>query len=271
MFDTGNPITHFGTPFRVGSTSYVYPADILPNVEKLAAAQDVDDIELILFEVDDDQNNIPSEAVIRQIDTLAHATGITFTVHLPLDLQLAADGSARHASLDKAQRVIERTHPLDPFAYVFHLDGAGLDQPGWVSRALGALEIAIKWVGKPELLAVENLESYPPTYLDPILAAVPISRTTDIGHFWKMGIDPLPYLERWLPRTRVIHLHGMAERDHHSLAVMSAVQVDPVAARLVAEYRGVVTLEVFDTADFFSSRAALLASVERVKNTQRDL
>ncbi|MCX7010033.1 MAG: hypothetical protein NTY53_22795 [Kiritimatiellaeota bacterium] len=34
--------------FRVGVTSYVYPADILPNVERLAGR--VDDVELVLFE-----------------------------------------------------------------------------------------------------------------------------------------------------------------------------------------------------------------------------
>ncbi len=37
--------------FRLGSTSYVYPDDILPNVRKLMSS--VDDIELVLFEVDD--------------------------------------------------------------------------------------------------------------------------------------------------------------------------------------------------------------------------
>ena len=37
--------------FRLGSTSYVYPDDILPNVGKLATV--VDDIELVLFKADD--------------------------------------------------------------------------------------------------------------------------------------------------------------------------------------------------------------------------
>ena len=45
-------IKHFDTTFRLGSTSYVYPDDILPNVQRLAQAGDVDDIELVLFEVE---------------------------------------------------------------------------------------------------------------------------------------------------------------------------------------------------------------------------
>jgi sugar phosphate isomerase/epimerase len=264
IFETLTTETHFKTPFRLGSTSYVYPDDILPNVEKLAEAGAVDDIELILFEVDDGPNNIPAEAIIQQIDQLARQANITYTVHLPLDLTLAADGSAQHESLVKAQRVIERTLPLDPFAFVFHLDGKGVEQPGWVDRSLRALEIVRQWIPDPARLAVENLENYPPDYLDPVLARAPISRTTDVGHWWKMGVNPLAYLPAWLPRTRVIHIHGMAERDHHSLALMPSEQLDPVVKCLLEHnYQGVVTLEVFETSDFFTSRAALLESLQR--------
>src|SRR5258706_3303262 len=117
-------VTRLGPPFRVGSTSYVYPDDILPNVERLAADGDVDDIELILFEVDDGPNNLPDEATVQRLADLAHENRLTYTVHLPLDLQLGAEGETQHQSLVKAERVIKTTLPLDPFAYVFHLDGA---------------------------------------------------------------------------------------------------------------------------------------------------
>jgi sugar phosphate isomerase/epimerase len=258
-------VTRFGTPFRVGSTSYVYPDDILPNVERLTEQGDVDDIELILFEVDDGPNNLPDEKTIQQLIDLAAAHWLTYTVHLPLDLQLGADGAAQHVSLVKAERVIKITQPLLPLAYVFHLDGAGIAEPGWVDRALRALDIVIGWVQQPEMLAVENLESWEPAYLDPVLAARPISRTTDIGHFWKQARDPLIVLDEWLPRTRVIHIHGLGERDHKSLALMPPETLDPVVAKLLAaDYRGVVTLEVFETSDFFSSRKALLESAARV-------
>ncbi len=269
MSDDRHRVTHFGTPFRIGSTSYVYPDDILPNVEKLAASGDVDDIELILFEVDDGPNNIPSEALISQIDTLARQANISYTVHLPLDLTLAADGSAQHESLVKARGVIERTLPLDPFAFVFHLDGKGLQTPGWVDRSLRALDMVMGWVPDPALLAVENLENYPSNYLNPVLARAPISRTTDIGHLWKMELDPMDYLPAWLPRTRVIHIHGMAERDHHSLALMPPEKLDPVVRYLLeAQYSGVMTLEVFETMDFFTSQAALMASLNREAHSE---
>lgn len=258
-------LTRFGTPFRVGSTSYVYPDDILPNVERLAEQGDVDDIELVLFEVDEGPNNLPDAHTVQLLADLAFQHDLTYTVHLPLDLQLGAEGGTQHASLVKAERVIKTTLPLSPYAYVFHLDGTGIGEPGWMNNALTALDFVITWVGTPELLAVENLESWNPAYLDPVLAALPISRTTDIGHLWKRSLDPLSVLDDWLPRTRVIHIHGLAERDHKSLALMPSERLDPVIARLMG-YQGVVTLEVFEMADFFSSRAALLDSVARVRH-----
>jgi sugar phosphate isomerase/epimerase len=259
----GAALTRFDTPFRLGSTSYVYPDDILPNVKKLATSGDVDDIELILFEVDDGPNNLPNEMIIQELVRLAALHGVTYTVHLPLDLRLGAEGSLEHESLSRAKRVIEATAPLTPLAYVFHLDGEGMEKPGWHSRSLNVLETVLKWIPDPAMLAVENLENQRPDLLEPVLEALPISRTVDIGHLWKQGLDPRRYLEAWLPRARVIHMHGLGERDHRSLALMEAEQLDPVVAQL-RSFKGVVTLEVFETADFFSSRDALIASFRRV-------
>src|SRR5512133_1409949 len=149
-------VSRFGTPFRIGSTSYVYPDDILPNVTRLAEQDDVDDVELILFEVDDGPNNLPGEATIQKLAVIAAQHQLTYTVHLPLDMQLGTSGITRHQSLVKAERVIKTTRPLDPFAYVFHLDGTGIHEPTWLARTLQALEIVIGWVERPELLAVET-------------------------------------------------------------------------------------------------------------------
>lgn len=47
-------MTVLGTSFRLGSTSYVWPADILPKVRQLGPR--VDDVELVLFEVEGNSN-----------------------------------------------------------------------------------------------------------------------------------------------------------------------------------------------------------------------
>jgi sugar phosphate isomerase/epimerase len=254
-------------PFRLGTTSYIIPDDILPNARYLAGK--VRDIELILFEVDDGPNNLPSAEVIDQLSKIAQENDLTYTVHLPLDLKLGKDGSERDQSLVKAKRVIDRTRGLDPWAYVLHLDGkavrtstdAGLIHR-WQDQSVRALEIVSKWTGGPDKLAVENLETYPLDFIQPVLDRIPVSRCVDIGHLWLDGHDPIPYLQAALPRVRVIHMHGIAERDHRSLAFMPQEKVRAVWQELIrARYEGVLTLEIFSEEDFLSS----LEVIEKLK------
>ncbi len=254
---------------RIGSTSYVYPADLLPNVERLAGL--VGDVELVLFEVDDYGSNLPDAATVARFNELAAAHELTYTVHLPLDLRLADDGSATHVSLEKARKVIDSTCPLHPWGYVVHLNGEALqgrpapdDVKRWQERAQRSLEIVCGWLDEPHRLCLENVEQWDPAAFAPIVSSLPISRCVDVGHLWVQGTDPLEHLRSWAERTRIVHVHGLAERDHKSLAHMPPERLDPVVAFLADGFGGVVTLEVFSEADFFSSLAAWRAAVERV-------
>jgi sugar phosphate isomerase/epimerase len=246
-------------PFRLGTSSYIIPADILPNAHYLAGK--VKDIELILFEVDDGPNNLPTPDVIKELAQIAHEQDLTYTVHLPLDLKLSDDGSERDISLAKAKRVIECTRGLNPWAYVLHLDGRSVRTSNdaaliarWQDHSVRALEIVSEWAGGAEKLAVENLETYPLDFIQPVLDRAPVSRCVDIGHLWLDDHDPIPYLQAALPRTRVIHIHGIAERDHRSLAFMPQEKVRAVWDELVRlKYAGVLTLEIFSEEDFLSS------------------
>jgi sugar phosphate isomerase/epimerase len=246
-------------PFRLGTTSYVIPDDILPNARYLAGK--VRDVELILFEVDDGPNNLPSPEVIAELLQVAGECDLTFTVHLPLDLKLGEDGSEQDQSLVKARRVIECTRGLDPWAYILHLDGKSVRTSTdsraighWQDQSVRALEIVSEWAGGAERLAVENLETYPLDFIQPVLDRIPVSHCVDVGHLWLDGHDPLPYLRAALPRTRVIHIHGIAERDHRSLAFLPQDKVRAVWDELIrVGYSGVLTLEIFSEEDFTSS------------------
>ena len=257
-------------PFRLGTSSYIIPDDILPNVRFLADR--VDDIELVLFEVDDGPNNLPSPAVVHELAALANGHNLTYTVHLPLDLRLGALGQDQHVSLVKAQRVIERTAPLNPWAYVLHLEGRDVmhsqdagQLADWQEQAVQALQITAVWAGSLPRLAVENLEGYPRLFNLPVLDRAGASVCLDIGHLWRDGHDPLPMLDLLLARTRVIHIHGIQERDHQSLAHMKPDQIDAVFRNLTAHhYSGVVTMEIFSEEDFTSSFQAIQESLARL-------
>lgn len=246
-------------PFRLGTTSYIIPDDILPNARYLAGK--VRDIELILFEVDDGPNNLPSHEVINELSKIAQDNDMTYTVHLPLDLKLGEENSERDQSLVKAKRVIDCTCRLNPWAYVLHLDGKSVRTSSvsesiqrWQDQSVRALEIVSAWAGGAEKLAVENLETYPLDFIQPVLDRIRVSRCVDIGHLWLDGHDPIPYLQAAFSRTRVIHIHGIAERDHRSLAFMPQEKVRAVWGELLrVNYEGVLTLEVFSEEDFSTS------------------
>lgn len=251
-------------PFRLGSTSYVYPDDILPNVRQLAPL--VDDVELVLFEVDD-QNNLPSPATIAELNELAALYATSYTVHLPLDLRLA-----HPPSIDKARRVIQATRALNPWAYVVHLDGVEIQSnpspaalARWREQAARSLEVIAQEVGNPQLLAVENLENYDPAAFLPLLDQLPVSLCIDVGHWLKNIQDPLPYLQAHLDRARVIHLHGSRDgRDHRGLDLLpEGLLAQLLDVLLVNRYQGVLTLEVFTEHHFFPGRELILELMER--------
>lgn len=250
-------------PFRLGTTSYIISAGILPNVRYLAGK--VRDVELVLFEVDDGPHNLPDDEQIAELRSISRDYDLTYTIHLPLDLRLADDGSHGHTSLAKARRVIDCASELHPWAYVLHLDGKSVRNgtaPGnmdrWQEQAVQSLQIVGQWTGDMKKLAVENLEGYALDFYEPVLAQIGVSRTVDIGHLWLDGHDPVAYLCNALPRTRVIHIHGIAGRDHQSLAHVPAEKLRAVVDKLVcADYRGVFTVEIFSEADFLTSLAAL--------------
>ncbi len=252
--------TRYGTPFRIGTTSYIYPDDILPNARRLCGR--VDDIELVLFEVPD-AGNIPGSALVRELASLARDHALTYTPHLPLDINLGSvDAVVRDSSIDIAARLIERLAPLDPPAFVLHIPGPGNSCAGildWQLRAGDSVGRLLRRVGiAPNLIAVENLD-FPFHLLGGIIADHTLSACIDVGHLIIGGLDVSAHLDSYLGMARVMHLHGVRDgRDHISLRHLDPTFTAWLMKRLCdAGYGGVLTLEVFGETDFEESLAAL--------------
>jgi len=248
-------------PFRLGSTSYVYPDELVPNARKLAGI--VDDIELVLFDTLD-HSNLPDDATLRRLRDVARGAGLTYTVHLPMDLDGPNPDAPDElsAALRKAIKVISDTRILNPWGYVMHLEGKrelaqgeGAHWARWRHERFVSLRKLIDICEDPRLLCVENLERYPCEELFPILDMLPLSLCLDVGHLWLDGLDPISIYHRFRSRIRIIHLHGLGRHDHASLGVMPREMVFQFLDELDRTcYDGVLTLEVFGTADFFGSR-----------------
>jgi sugar phosphate isomerase/epimerase len=217
----------------------------------------VQDVELVLFEINDPRWDLPNKAVIQELRQIALNNSSTYTVHLPLSLGLAGN----QPNLDLARRVISSTLDLDPCAFIIHLEDGPWKESNkletWVENSKKSLELIGEATGVLERICVENLEDQPSSLMDSILASIPVSCCVDIGHLWKQGLDPLPYLELWLPRSRVAHIHGVGRRDHQRLSVMPESKLRPVISLLKKNFHGVVTIEVFNEADLAESLVVL--------------
>jgi len=245
--------------FRVGVTSYVYPADILPNVERLAGR--VDDVELVLFE-SEETANLPSPVVVARLAELGRQYNLTYTVHFPTDRKLGStDASERAAHVAQMRRIITLLAPLPVHGYILHLEGVGPDDSAarvatWQRDVAAELPRLLEGAPPPAMFCVESL-SYPFEWCAPLLDAFGLSVCADVGHVWRCGGDVPEFLRTWLPRARVIHLHGERDgRDHLPLTELAPGRLEKFleAAR---GFSGVVTLEVFEY-------AAAKLSIERL-------
>lgn len=246
-------------PFRLGTTSYIYSDDLVSNAEQLAYL--VDDIELVLFDVEG-FSNLPDAATAARLAEIAALHNLTYTVHLPFDL-LPSYGREYHPIAEKMRRVIDMTRELNPIGYVVHLDASeptARDTEAawekWRDGCARSLEPLINAAGNPALLCAENLESYPQDTMLKTLERLPVSLCLDIGHLWLKRLDAVNSLRMYLPRTRIIHLHGVNERvrDHASLAHVAVDELQCTFAEIARQdFRGVITLEVFSLRDFETS------------------
>ncbi|MBI4964628.1 MAG: sugar phosphate isomerase/epimerase [Desulfomonile tiedjei] len=248
---------------RVGTTSYIYPADIITNVTRLSGK--VRDVELVIFEANSD-SDLPDEEAVAQLLRLASGHDMTYTVHLPLYLGLPANPE----SLETALKVVRVTKVLSPHAFIIHLDGSfksgSKELDRWVEDSCGVLRAIGEELGALDLLCVENLDLQPPAMVSAVLDRLPVSCCVDVGHLWKQGLDALPCLEMWLPRCRVVHIHGVGRSDHKALSLMPEPVLDPVIKLLNDRFSGVLTLEVFGEKDFEDSLAAFRASIARLSH-----
>jgi sugar phosphate isomerase/epimerase len=224
--------------YRLGTTSYIYPAPVLPNVRKLAGR--VRDIELVFFEYND-ASNLPTPEDVNQMKQLAENENLTFTVHLPLDMSIGDwDISLRNKSIDKTKSIIELTRPLNPWGYILHPDR-------WTPTAKPL-------VTEPSTLCVENVNLLFDYLLFSLLDS-PFGICLDIGHLLQFDLEVMPYLRRCFKKLRIIHLHGVKDgKDHQGLNREMIPLLKEFFNYLEQNnYCGVVTLEVFSEKDLLQS------------------
>lgn len=252
-------------PFRLGTTSYIIPAPILPNIRYLA--DKVDDIELVLFE-SHEISNIPDFETVKMLRDIADENNLTYTVHLPLDACLGcSDETLRQTSVIKCLRIIERMEFVKPFAYVVHFHGDQRGSPPslnlnrWINQHKRSMEELLKYV-LLDRMAVETLD-YPYEIIEPILSEYALGTCLDIGHILRCGYPLERYIELYLTRSRVIHLHGVLEqKDHLDISHLDGETLRYLLEKFCSDATSsdrILTLEIFSEMEFCKSMDILRA------------
>jgi len=246
-------------PFKLGTTSYIYPDHIYPNVKMLAPY--LDEIELILFE-STPPDNLPSADEVNKLSRIAKDQDLTYNVHLPFDLSLGKrDSNHENNWVKTMKQIIGLTAPLIPSTYTLHLDfpeasTAKGNMQTWQEIAYGQVARLISTGIEAPFLSIETL-GYPFEWIEDIIIALNLSVCLDFGHLIAKKIDYGALFRRHFKRTAIIHLHGVeAGRDHLSLDRLPRKDIVPIMG-ILKEYRKVVSIEVFSFENLSRSLAFL--------------
>ena len=233
-------------PFKLGTTSYIYPAGYTHNVTMLGPY--VDEIELLLFESAPD--SLPSTQEIKKLLLLSKEFDLNYNVHLPIDISLGEpDPSIRHSAVETLKQVVDLTAPLSPSTCTLHLS---YDEKGseperikkWQDRLYRSVGQFIISGVTPEMISVETL-TYPIGWVENILNDFNLSVCMDLGHLMVYGFDMETVFNKYCHRTSIIHLHGVENhKDHLSLDRLSKERAK-IVTRILKRFTGVVSLEVF--------------------------
>lgn len=242
-------------PWLLGTTSFVLPAGVEENVRVLAGQ--VDAVQLLFFE-SRVNSHLAHQVDVNLLARLADDHALAYTVHLPLDLELGShDKVVRRQGVDEVCRLLEELAPLSPRAFDLHLRPApDVERVAWQANLAESLQSLATRCGEwRSKIGIENI-GYDFALVEEVVRESGFGICVDFGH-------RLRYNQRtdfWaLPHWRHIHLHGAKPgRDHLPFQDKDIDFLHNLGHALQREeYRGVVTLELYDATQVRDSLATL--------------
>ena len=267
MYPTLDKIYKGRFPFRLGTTSYIYPDSYTTNVKTLGPY--VDEIELLLFE-SETIDSLPSVLEIRELADMAADYNLSFNVHLPLDIILGdPEATIRRRAVETVQRITELTEPLDITTSTLHLPYTLTSDDSdavsaWRDRLEDSLTRILETGIEPSGISIETLD-YPISQIEDIIAAFGLSVCLDVGHVIIYDFDLEDIYRRFHERISIIHLHGVSQgRDHLPLDRLSKNDCRKITP-ILNTFTGSVSLEVFNYDHLTRSLAFLEKTLEPSK------
>jgi sugar phosphate isomerase/epimerase len=242
-------------PFKIGTTSFIYPDHYIPNVKMLGPY--MDEIELLLFE-SQGTDALPSRTVITELCRLAAEFDLSYNVHLPTDISISDRDPARQRdAVETLVRVIERVDPLCPSALILHVPYIEEslkkhDVKKWRAIVYKNLEKILSAVDNKKIIAIENLD-YPLELLEDIIVDLDLAICLDLGHLMLYEYDVLEVFNKYSFKTSVLHLHGVENDCDHTTLERLSERLFETVLRVLNRFTGVVSIEVFSFENLDSS------------------
>jgi sugar phosphate isomerase/epimerase len=242
-------------PFNIGTTSFIYPDDYVPNVKMLGPF--LESIELLLFE-SRHTDALPSKQVIGELNGLAKDFNLTYNVHLPTDISISSrDPKQQRIAVETIIRVAQRVEPLNPTTLTLHVpynetlpDADGVKR--WQERVINNLRQIVAGGIPGQLISIENLD-YPFEILDPVIGDLNLTICLDCGHLILQGDDIHTFFKTYAAKTAIIHLYGVTENHFHFALDRLPEKLRAPIMELLTNFKGTVSMEVFSYADLDAS------------------
>ena len=242
-------------PFRLGTTSYIYPDGYVANIRLLGPY--LDEIEVLLFE-SKTPDCFPSRADIKEMSRMAETNRLAYNVHLPLDLIPGdADPSVRRYAVKVLKQIFDLAAPLNPTTFTLHLPYTAKsrridDIKKWRDRIRQFLLEVTSTGIQSRLISIETL-NYPINWIASIIREFDLMICLDTGHLMMQGLEIEPVFRQYQNDIAIMHLHGIKDgRDHVSLDHLSEKYTGLITG-LLKEFTKSVSLEVFSYDHLVSS------------------
>jgi sugar phosphate isomerase/epimerase len=242
-------------PFKICTTSFIYPDHYIPNVKMLGPY--LDEIELLLFE-SQGVDVLPSRKVITELGRLAAEFDLSYNVHLPTDISISDRNPARQQhAVETMIQVMDLVRPLDASALILHVPYSEESHDAqivenWRDRVWQNLLRIMSTAEKQDIIAIETLD-YPLELLEDIVLDLDLRICLDLGHLMLYDYDLIRVFDKFGFKTSVFHLHGVEnDRDHTALDRLSENLASTVL-HVLKGFTGVVSLEVFSFENLVSS------------------
>lgn len=247
-------------PFKLGTTSYILPVKDDSLVSNVSFLKDSFDMVQLLFFGREYLDEVMTQRIIMDLGAIRSETGLSYTIHMPSDLELLdPSDDSLNSSLDVIEHIISETEPLEIEGYILHVDRLEHGVPvvehdgrnvELFQRALNALSGRLG--GTMNNIYIENT-TYDLTFFGGVIMRNQCRVCLDAGHLSLHKQNLGRFVEILGPRIEQVHLHGVVDgRDHQALTAFD-IATDGALSRLLGTFAGSVIIEVYNFKDLVKS------------------